>query len=232
MKWWGLLIFSFSLAHALANERVRLDDLGGIYFDKTEVTISQFEKFVKATGMVTRAELEGGGFEFFAGWQRRPGWNWKRPDGIEPSHPDLPAVHITYAEAQAYCVWANGRLPTATEWLRAGFTELRINPPSPWIRGKTYEWTTGDSPVGANTSLQDPWARAAPAKQTQSGVNGLYDMGGNVWEWTSDTKDGLRRTLGGSWWYPPEQMKADVEAWKPADFYAVYIGFRCVYKGL
>ena len=34
--------------------------------------------------------------------------------------------------------------------------------------------------------------------------------------------------MGGSWWYGPEQMRADVQAWKAADFAAVYIGFRCV----
>ena len=54
-------------------------------------------------------------------------------------------------------------------------------------------------------------------------------MGANVWEWAADARGEVRRTMGGSWWYPASQMRADVEAWKPADFYAVYIGFRCVY---
>jgi len=229
MNFWGLFAFSVFMAHAQTHERIRLDDLGGIFIDKTEVTISQFAKFTKATGLTTQAELEGGGFEFVAGWQRRAGWTWQRPEGVEPTNKELPAVHLTHSEAKSYCSWVNGRLPTAAEWRSAGFTELRKNPPKPWIRGKTYDWTTGNSPDGANTSLPDPWPRAAPAMQTQSGVNGLYDMGGNVWEWSSDARGDLRRTLGGSWWYPPEQMKADVEAWKPADFYAVYIGFRCVY---
>jgi formylglycine-generating enzyme required for sulfatase activity len=63
-------------------------------------------------------------------------------------------------------------------------------------------------------------------------VNGLYDMGANVWEWTTDSHDNTgreRRTVGGSWWYGAFNMKADVQAFKQADFYAVYIGFRCVY---
>jgi formylglycine-generating enzyme required for sulfatase activity len=74
--------------------------------------------------------------------------------------------------------------------------------------------------------------RAAPAGATREGVNGLYDMGANVWEWTTDAMDSSgreRRTVGGSWWYGAFNMKADVKAFKPADFYAVYIGFRCVY---
>ncbi len=242
MKWSAVFLFATCVAQAQTvlpsqaqsaaslGDRVRLDDLKGLYIDKTEVTIAQFARYAKATGVQTRAEKEGGGFEYVAGWQRRAGWTWQRPDGVTPNSQDLPAVHVTYAEAQAYCQWAQGRLPTASEWQRAAFTELRREPPAPWVRGKTYPWPTGESPRGANTSDPDPWPRAAPVTQTKAGVNGLHDMGANVWEWAADMRGDERRTMGGSWWYPPYQMKADVEAWKSADFYAVYIGFRCVYE--
>ncbi len=223
-----LLALSAQADVGQVGQRVRLDDLRGLQIDRTEVTIGQFERYVQVTGVRTRAELEGGGFEFVAGWQRRAGWTWRQPDGVVAS-PDLPAVHLTHAEAAAYCRWAQGRLPTAAEWRLAGFTELRANPPAPWVRGTTYPWHTGNSPQGANTSDPDPWPRAAPVTQTRAGVNGLHDMGANVWEWAADARGSERRTLGGSWWYPPAQMSADIEAWKPADFYAVYIGFRCVY---
>lgn len=216
-------------ARAQVGERVRLDDLDGLLIDRTEVTIGQFARHVQATGVRTRAEREGGGFEYVGGWQRRAGWTWRQPEGRTEASPDLPAVHLTHAEAEAYCRWAGGRLPTAAQWRRAGFTELRAAPPAPWVRGRTYPWTTGESPQGANTSEPDPWPRAAPVTETRAGVNGLHDMGANVWEWAADARGEERRTLGGSWWYPAWQMKADVEAWKPADFYAVYIGFRCVY---
>lgn len=216
-------------SHAQVGSRVRLDDLGGLLMDRTEVTVGQFQRFVQATGAVTRAERDGGGFEYVQGWQRRAGWTWRRPEGQLPTSPDWPAAHVTQPEAASYCAWAHGRLPTANEWRLAGFTELRADAPPPWARGTTHPWTTGNSPTGANTSDPDPWPRAAPAAQTVAGVNGLHDMGGNVWEWSSDARGQERRTLGGSWWYPPAQMRADVEAWKPADFYAVYIGFRCVY---
>jgi len=225
---WFCLLWG-SVSQAQVGERVVLHDLGGLQIDKTEVTIGQFKSYVQATGIKTRAEQEGGGFEFVAGWQRRSGWTWQKPDGVEPSSLHLPAVHLNHAEAQAYCQWAGGRLPTALEWQRAGFTELRQDPPKPWIRGQTYPWSTGDLPKGANTTDPDPWPRAAPVHETRAGVNGLHDMGANVWEWSADARGDERRTLGGSWWYPPYQMKADVEAWKPAHFYAVYIGFRCVY---
>lgn len=231
MKRRGALLLaavSWVHAHAQIGERVVLDDLGGLQFDRTEVTIGQFARYAQVTGVRTRAELEGGGFEYVGGWQRRPGWTWRQPDGV-PAAPELPAVHLTHAEAAAYCQWAGGRLPTTAEWRRAAFTELRAAPPAPWLRGKTYPWPTGDSPQGANTSDPDPWPRAALVTQTRAGVNGLHDMGANVWEWASDARGNERQTLGGSWWYPAFQMKADVEAWKRADFYAVYIGFRCVY---
>lgn len=227
----SVLLLVASAAHA----QVRMDEgrvvLPSFVIDRTEVTIAQFERYVQATGTVTRAEKEGGGFEYGAGWERRPGWSWRKPDG-QTTRADMPAVHLDFAEAQAYCRWAGGRLPTGDEWQKAGFTEQRDAPPAPWTKGRTYPWTTGDSPQGANTSDPDPWPRAAPAGATRQGVNGLYDMGANVWEWTTDSTDATgreRRTVGGSWWYGAFNMKADVKAFKPADFYAVYIGFRCVY---
>jgi formylglycine-generating enzyme required for sulfatase activity len=64
---------------------------------------------------------------------------------------------------------------------------------------------------------------------TKRGVNGLYDMGANAWEWLADREADKALTAGGSWWYGPEQMRAGAMQWKPADFYVVYIGFRCVY---
>lgn len=213
-------------AAASAQERV---SLGTWSLDRNEVTIAQFARYVAATGMLTQAEREGGGFEYVAGWQRRAGWSWRQPDGTPPVNDRLPAVHLTHAEATAYCRWAGGRLPTATEWISAAYTEQRNAPPAPWVRGRTYAWPTGDSPAGANTSGPDPWPCAAAAGQTNAGVNGLYDMGANVWEWVADAQGEDRRTMGGSWWYGAEQMRAGVQAWKPAGFYAVYIGLRCAY---
>lgn len=206
-------------------QRVRV---GSLLIDRTEVTIAQFARFTQATDTVTRAEREGGGFEYAGGWQRRPGWTWRAPDGVPPASDLLPAVHVTHAEAEAYCRRAGGRLPTAAEWISAAYTEQRAEPPPPFARGTTYTYPTGSSPQGANTNASDPWPRAAPAGATAAGVNGLYDMGANAWEWVSDAQGNERRTMGGSWWYGADQMRAEVNAWKAADFYAVYIGFRCV----
>ena len=108
------LLLASSAAHAQVGERVVLPSFA---IDRTEVTIAQFERYVQATGTVTRAEKDGGGFEYGAGWERRPGWSWRKPDG-QTSRADMPAVHLDFAEAQAYCRWAGGRLPTGDEWAK------------------------------------------------------------------------------------------------------------------
>ena len=56
-------------------------------------------------------------------------------------------------------------------------------------------------------------------------------MGANVWEWVDHETAAGKRTRGSSWWYGAAQMRADNLAEKPADFPAVYIGFRCAADG-
>ena len=63
---------------------------------------------------------------------------------------------------------------------------------------------------------------------TKAGVNGLFDMGANVWEWARSDQGATAATMGGSWWYGAAQMKADYGATKPRDMAATYIGFRCI----
>jgi formylglycine-generating enzyme len=220
---------ALTLATATVAQAVEQAALPGFVIDRTEVTIAQFARHAAATGRVTKAEREGGGFEYGAGWQRRAGWTWRQPEGVPPASDQLPAVHLTQPEAAAYCRWAGGRLPTAAEWISAAYTEQRAEPAAPFVRGRTYPYPTGETAAGANTSGPDPWPRAAPAGASTVGVNGLWDMGANVWEWTADARGSERRTMGGSWWYGAAQMRAEVDAWKAADFAALYIGFRCVY---
>ncbi|MGB0486070.1 MAG: formylglycine-generating enzyme family protein, partial [bacterium] len=64
------------------------------------------------------------------------------------------------------------------------------------------------------------------AGNSKAGVNGLYEMGANVWEWIQG-EGPQARTRGGSWWYGARPMHREHSAYKPKDFYAIYIGFRC-----
>jgi len=198
--------------------------------DRTEVTIDDYLGFAQQQGLVTAAEREGGGFEYRLGWQRRPGWTYRTPFG-EPALPNEPAVHLSWFEARRYCQAQGGDLPSREQWIRAAYQEWRPNPPAPFETGQVYDYPTGSDPSAANTvGAQDGWARHAPVASFAAGVNGLYDMGANVWEWLLDTKDQSRLTAGGSWWYGPSQMKVTGMQYKDADFYAVYVGFRCVYS--
>jgi formylglycine-generating enzyme required for sulfatase activity len=55
-------------------------------------------------------------------------------------------------------------------------------------------------------------------------------MGANVWEWLADVQGDEALTAGGSWWYGPYKAREDGAQYKPRDFAAVYIGFRCAYR--
>ena len=213
---------------------------GNFMIDRHEVTVRQFRAFVSDTGTMTKAERDGGGFQFLGGWQRMKGWIWSAPYG-KPASDDEPAAHITWQEAKAYCTWAGMRLPTDAEWVRAAYTETRETPVKPFKKGVNYTYPTGESPDAANqtgsraklsgfTAPADRLGQGRghlPVKTTAPGVNGLWDMGGNLWEWVDHDVAGQKRTRGGSWWYGEAQMRADALYEKAADFPAVYIGFRC-----
>ena len=207
--------------------------------DRTEVTVGQFRAFAAETNFVTKAEKNGGGLVYEAGWTQKPGWTWKTPFGTVAKD-DEPAVHVTFDEAAAFCKWAGKRLPTDEEWRRAAYTETRADAPPPFRAGVTYEFPTGHEPFGANclkdcgeTPAIDYSARLsrgighAPAGSTKAGVSGLYDMGANVWEWTEDGGNKEKGTRGGSWWYGSFRMKMEDRATKPRNMAVVYIGFRC-----
>jgi formylglycine-generating enzyme len=226
--------------------------VGTFEMARTETTVGQFRRYVQARGVQTLAERNGGGQVFEAGWVVKPGWNWRTPFGPQHSAADSePAVHITYGEAQAFCRWAGGQLPTDAQWLAAAYTEQRPSPPAPFERNRRYEWPSGAAVAGAQC-LDECGPQAAQRAvrhgaalargpgharvgTTPAGVNGLHDMGGNAWEWVNEpvladadvAGSTERRTRGGSWWYGAGQMRADYLQSKPAQTAVVYIGFRC-----
>lgn len=214
--------------------------IGTFKIDRTEVSIAQFKDFARATGFVSQAERSGGGEVYGFGWQQQAGWTWQTPFGQTPD-PNEPAVHLTFDEAQAFCQWRDARLPTDSEWMEAAYTERRSNPPTGLTTGAIYPYPTGDSPQGANC-LNDcgripsqidysgqlmRGIGPTPVGTTVAGVNGLYDMGANVWEWVDSGSDSEKVTRGGSWWYGAQRMHRNDRASKPSDTAVVYIGFRC-----
>lgn len=222
-------VVAHSPATAAASAASATVALAGFRIDRTEVSVARFAEFLKASARQSSAEREGGGFEWGAGWERRPGWSFRAPSGA-PARSNDPAAHVSWFEARDFCAWAGGRLPNRQEWASAAYTEQRDSPPAPFVKGRTYPYPTGETTAGANLRGDaDGHVRHAPTGSMPVGVNGLHEMAGNLWEWLADEQGEDRLTAGGSWWYGDAQTRADGMQFKPARFYAVYVGFRCVY---
>ncbi|MFD2033334.1 formylglycine-generating enzyme family protein [Belliella marina] len=125
-------------------------------------------------------------------WAWIVGASWKYPQGPESSIEDKmdhPVVNIAYEDALAYCDWAGKRLPTEAEWEFAA---------QGGKNGNAYSWgndLTHNGQFMANTfqgqfpnanASEDGFELTAPVGSYQANPFGLYDMIGNVWEWTSD----------------------------------------------
>jgi formylglycine-generating enzyme required for sulfatase activity len=223
----GLAVASclcFFAEASFGSERAARMPIGPFAIEQTEVSIGDFKAFARATRLITTAELAGGGHEFSGSWVKRQGWTFERPTGAFASDNE-PAVHVTWGEARDYCAYAGGRLPTRAEWRLAAYTEQRERPTDGFVRGRTYVFPVGDQPAGMNNNRR----RHVAVGATKRGVNGLYEMGANVWEWLADRQDDEALTAGGSWWFGPEQSKENGVQWKSARFFALDIGFRCAY---
>ena len=125
-------------------------------------------------------------------WRWVPGASWRHPLGPESTLDGLehhPVVHVSHDDAVAFCAWAGGSLPTEAEWEFAARGGLD---------GASFAWGDDDPqetkplantwqgvfPV-ENTEL-DGWTRTSPVGSYPPNGYGLYDMTGNVWEWTDD----------------------------------------------
>jgi formylglycine-generating enzyme required for sulfatase activity len=143
-------------------------------------------------------------------------------------------VHVTREDAQAYARWAGGRLPTEAQWERAarGRQQSPADPAS-WAFDKTGKaranvWE-GPFPV-ANTA-NDGFLGIAPVGCFEANDFGVYDMVGNVWEWTGG-EGALGLVKGGSYLcamnYCANFRPAGFQA-QEQDLGTSHIGFRLVY---
>jgi len=164
--------------------------LNDYWLDRYEVTNLQYKQFIDATSRRSPRHYENRTF----------------PDGLV----DHPVVYVSWYDATDYCAWAGKRLPTGAEWEKgARGNDARVYP---W--GNEFDITRANMPQRWDTLKQA--GGTTPVGAFKGGVSpfGLYDMSGNVWEWTSSWYEAYPgnqkptenygqtyKTLkGGSWW--------------------------------
>ena len=160
------------------------------YISRIAVTQAEFAEFVNDGGYRRRELWSDDGWQWRESanaehpvyWKSIGDGNWMRRvfDRWLPLEPDLPAIHVNWFEAEAYCRWAQRRLPTEPEWERAASCE----PDS--TRKRLYP--QGDEPPTPECANLD-WRAGGPvsvhALPAGDSAFGLRQMIGNVWEWTS-----------------------------------------------
>lgn len=196
--------------------------LDGFWFDKTEVTNSMYALCVQAgkcqppheTSSFTRGSYYGN-FQY----------------------DDYPVIFVDWNQANTYCSWVGGRLPTEAEWEKA----------ARGIDGSTYPWGNTD-PTCSVANFQGCVGDTSSAGSYPSGVSpyGALDMAGNVWEWVADwysdsyyssstscnptgPSSGTDRVLrGGSWYNVVHVASSAYRNWFYPDGWSNFvIGFRC-----
>lgn len=247
--------FDMGAGHIYSEEGpVRRKDVEGFWIDATEVTNAEFAAFVEATGYVTVAEagIDGvvpPGAAVFqvpeanaeGRWSYADTANWREPEGAGSSivgREAYPVVQIALQDAVAYATWKGRTVPTEVQWEFAARGGLD---------GAKYAWGEERKPGGAYLANNwqgffpfkdegaDGFVGRAPVGCYPPNGYGLYDMIGNVWEWTvdpyapPDTSVGLMK--GGSYLCAPNYCRRYRPAARhpqEADLGTDHIGFRTV----
>ncbi|MFN8443770.1 MAG: SUMF1/EgtB/PvdO family nonheme iron enzyme [Caldilineaceae bacterium] len=189
---------------------------------KYPVTNKQFRRFVDDDG------YEEQGWWSEEGWSERQEGNWSEPrywNDDRFNHSNQPVVGVTWYEAEAYCNWRSAqlgievRLPSEAEWLAAAHASQQ-----------EYPWGNGFDLTRANTKESD-LQQTTPVDMYQDGATaeGVYDLSGNVWEWSQDVDtDGWPWLKGGSWYDNGDSAKSSARLRDGPYFRNVDLGFRCV----
>ncbi len=136
----------------------------------------------------------------FAWWRYVPGANWRHPDGAESNlkgKEKHPVVHIAFEDASAYAQWAGKRLPTEAEFefaARGGLDRKRFAWGDEFKPGGKFQANSFQGHFPDKNTGEDGFIGTAPVASFPANSFGLFDMAGNVWEWTAD-------------WYRPDYYK-------------------------
>jgi formylglycine-generating enzyme required for sulfatase activity len=186
--------------------------VAGFWIDRTEVTNAQFARFVGATGYVTEAERAGAAPVFrqpseqeyregaaYSWWRDVPGASWRHPEGPRSNlsgRASHPVVQVTHADALAYARWLRRALPSELQWeyaAKAGRDDLALHREPRDARKKpSANFWQGQFPL--QNSREDGHERSAPVGCFAQNPFGLFDMLGNVWEWTGSIYTASHRT--------------------------------------
>jgi formylglycine-generating enzyme required for sulfatase activity len=211
----------------------------GFWMGQTEVTVAGYKRFALATGRQMPPEPN------LNGRPLNPGWGDQA----------MPIVDEVWDEAQAYCVWAGGRLPTEAEWeyaARAGSTGARYGGVDQiaWIAdnsGRARLNIDGNARGGKpdDNLMRVNGNGAHEVGQKRPNAFGLYDTLGNAWEWVNDWFAGnyyqfspaqdptgpaggqYRIVRGGSWGNYPGRVRVSLRNYVPANQRSLNYGFRC-----
>ncbi|VVC97232.1 unnamed protein product [Leptidea sinapis] len=195
--------------------------ISSFYIDKYEVSNRDFSNFIKSTNYETEAERFGDSFVFTiflnntykemlkdfrvaqaTWWYKVKGANWKHPHGSDSDLEDLmdhPVIHVSWNDAQAYCKWRDGRLPTEAEWeaaCRGGLRDIKY----PWgdklFPNHTHKANIWQGTFPNYNSAKDGFIGTNPVNLFSQNDFGIHNMAGNVWEWTEDgwSKDKVAHT--------------------------------------
>lgn len=217
----------------------------GLAIQRTEVTRGEFARFAAATGW-----RPDGPCSYLADgpanrWEADMAHDWRNPGFAQSDR--HPVVCVSHADAESYARWFSKRtgrrfrLPTGDEWeyaARAGTTGMRWwgdAAPCAYAnvsdRSRAKAHNRGDVEASKFFDCEDNYVETAPVGTFKPNGWGLYDMLGNVWEWTSDcAPDGCTSHLdrGGSWTNSPRYLRAAARHPDITGARTTVLGFRLV----